>query len=405
MIPCLDEAEAIERCVDAAWAAMRDGGVDGEVIVADNGSIDGSPAIAEAAGARVVHEARRGYGNALRAGFAAARGRFVVMADADLTYDFGEVPRFVERLRAGAELVMGNRMGDIEPGAMPWLHRYVGNPGLTAVLNLFFGTGVSDAHCGMRGLRRDVLDRLELQTSGMEFASEMVIRAGQEGLEIDQIPIRYRRREGESKLETLGDGWRHLRFLLVHSPTYLFLLPAVALTAIGALASLAVLLDVSVLGRTWQIHALVASSLLTIVGVQLLGLGICAHAYGAYFLGRRVEWFDRLRGRVRLKHALLLGASVVAAGLLVCGVIAGVWVANDFGQLSQESLFLVGATTVIVGVQIVFTSFLVSILGLGRVTHSPTLVGLSSNGTGTMNGNGAHPPEAVREESAPVATD
>jgi hypothetical protein len=399
VIPCLDEAEAIERCVDAARAALRDSGLNGEVIVADNGSIDGSPAIADAAGARVVHEARRGYGNALRAGFAAARGRFVVMADADLTYDFGEIPRFVERLRAGAELVMGNRMRDIEPGAMPWLHRYVGNPGLTAVLNLFFGTGVGDAHCGMRGFRRDALSRLQLRTTGMELASEMVLRAGQEGLEIDQIPIRYRRREGESKLETLGDGWRHLRFLLVHSPTYLFLLPAVALAAIGALSSLAVLLGVPLLGRTWQIHALVASSLVTVVGVQLLGLGICAHAYGAYFLDRQVPWFDRLRARLRLEHALLLGASVLTAGLLVCGTIGAVWVANDFGELSQESLFLVGATTVIVGVQIVFTSFLVSILGLGRVTISPTLVRLNGNG------NGAHLSETVREESARVATD
>ena len=195
------------------------------MIVADNGSDDGSAEIARSAGATVVHEPRRGYGSAYLAGFAAAAGDYIVMADADLTYDFDDIPRFVERLDGGADLVMGNRMENIQPGAMPWLHRYVGNPALTGVLNLFFQTGVRDAHCGMRAVRREALPLLDLRTTGMEFASEMVIRAGKQRLAIEEIPIDYHPREGESKLSSWRDGWRHLRFLLVHSPTYLFVLP------------------------------------------------------------------------------------------------------------------------------------------------------------------------------------
>jgi glycosyltransferase involved in cell wall biosynthesis len=382
VIPCLDEADAIERCVLAAQQAFRDAGLVGEVIVADNGSLDGSQAIADAAGARVIHEARRGYGSALRAGFAASRGEYVLMADADLTYDFAEIPNFVARLRAGADLVMGDRMSDIRPGAMPWLHRYVGNPVLTGVLNLFFRTGVRDAHCGMRAFRRDALERLDLRTTGMELASEMVIRAAQEELVIDEIPISYHPREGDSKLATFGDGWRHLRFLLVHSPTHLFILPAVAITAIGVLSSITVLLDVHLLGRSWQMHALVASSMLTVVGVQLLGLGLCAHAYGSYFLGRTAPWFERVRARIRLEHALIAGGTLFAVGFGLCAVIVGVWIGHDFGALREEMLFLAGATMVIIGTQVMFTSFLVSILGLRRRPGTPAVVAVSPAGNG-----------------------
>ena len=237
VIPCLNEAENIARCVTAARDVLAEHGIDGEVVVADNASEDDSARLAAEAGARVVHEPRRGYGSAYLAGFQAARGRYIVMADADLTYDFREIPRFVEALEDGGELVMGDRMDNIRPGAMPWLHRYVGNPVLTGVLNLFFRTGVSDAHCGMRAIRRDVLPVLDLRTTGMEFASEMVIRAAKEGLDIRQFPIEYHPRSGESKLSSFRDGWRHLRFLLVHSPTHLFLVPGAILALLGVLVS------------------------------------------------------------------------------------------------------------------------------------------------------------------------
>ena len=266
---------------------MAEHGIPGEVVVADNDSDDDSAALALAAGARVVHERRRGYGNAYMAGFAAARGRHIVMADADLTYDFGEIPRFLEQLEDGADLVMGDRMDGIQPGAMPWLHQYIGNPILSGTLNLFFRTGVRDAHCGMRAFRRAKLGELDLRTTGMEFASEMVIRAAKAKLDIRQLPIDYHPRGGVSKLSSFRDGWRHLRFLLVHSPTHLFVIPGAALLLVGALIAMVSLSRLELFGREWQLHSMIAGSLLAIVGTQVLGLGLCAHAYGSYFMGER----------------------------------------------------------------------------------------------------------------------
>ena len=366
VIPCLNEAKSIERCVARAREALDGQGWHGEVIVSDNGSEDGSAELAKAAGALVVYEPRRGYGSAYLAGFAAATGDYIVMADADLTYDFGDIPRFVEELDGGADLVMGDRMKGIQPGAMPWLHRYVGNPVLTGILNLFFRTGVRDAHCGMRAVRRAVLPRLDLRTTGMEFASEMVIRAGKARLEIAEIPIHYHPREGDSKLSSVRDGWRHLRFLLVHSPNWLFIVPGALLAMLGVIVSLTVLFQIQVFGREWDLHAMVGGALLMVVGTQVLALGLCAHAYGTYFMGEQDPWFDRMRARFRLEHGLLLGGSIILAGLVMAAVIVGIWVDRGFGQLSEERLAVLAATLLIVGLQIFFSSFLISILGLRR---------------------------------------
>jgi len=366
VIPCLNEAGNIERCVADARRALEDAGLAGEVLVVDNASEDGSAELARGAGARVVHEPRRGYGSAYLAGFAAAHGDYIVMADADLTYDFDDIPRFVAELEDGGQLVMGDRMDNIQPGAMHWLHRYVGNPILTGVLNLFFRTGVSDAHCGMRAVRREVLADLDLRTTGMEFASEMVIRAAKEHLEIRQLPIEYHPRSGQSKLSRFRDGWRHLRFLLVHSPTYLFVIPGAAMAVVGALISLTVLARLSLLGRSWDLHAEIGGSLLMIVGTQILALGLCAHAYGAYFMGERDAWFDRMRARFRLEHGLALGGAFILAGLIIAVVIGVTWINRGFGQLSEERTAVLAATLLIVGIQIFFSSFLLSILGLRR---------------------------------------
>ena len=366
VIPCLNEAENIERCVTTARDVLERHAIRGEVVVADNDSDDDSAELAYRAGARVIHEPRRGYGSASLAGFAAARGRYIVMADADLTYDFNEIPRFVEHCEAGAELVMGDRMDNIQPGAMPWLHRYVGNPILTGVLNVFFRTGVSDAHCGMRAVRRDVLPQLDLRTTGMEFASEMVIRAAKENLDIRELPIEYHPRGGESKLSSFRDGWRHLRFLLVHSPTYLFVIPGGMLAVLGTLISLISLSGIEVFGREWQLHSMVAGALLLIVGFQVLALGLCAHAYGTYFMGEKDPWFDRMRARYRLEHGLMLGGAIFAVGALIGLVIVWTWIDRGFGQLSEERLMVLAASLIIVGLQIFFSSFLLSILGLRR---------------------------------------
>jgi glycosyltransferase involved in cell wall biosynthesis len=366
VIPCLNEEENIERCVCSAQAAIERMGVGGEVVVVDNDSEDDSSRLAAEAGARVVTEHRRGYGSAYLAGFAAARGRYIVMADADLSYDFAEIPRFVGLLEEGAELVMGDRMDDIQPGAMPWLHRYVGNPVLTGLLNLFFKTGVKDAHCGMRALRREVLPRLDLRASGMELASEMVVRASKENLRIAELPITYHPRGGESKLSSFRDGWRHLRFLLVHSPTHLFIIPGAALAVLGALVVAIVGAGLELFGRAWGIHALIGGALLMIVGTQVLALGLCAHAYGTYFMGERERWFDAARARFRLEHGLALGGLFVLIGVLIGASILGTWISHGFGSLADERLAVIAAALMIVGIQIFFSSFLLSILGLRR---------------------------------------
>jgi glycosyltransferase involved in cell wall biosynthesis len=366
VIPCLNEAQSIAECVHRARSILDRNGYDGEVVVADNGSTDGSPEAAEAAGARVVREWQTGYGRAYLAGFAAASGRYIVMADADLTYDFDDVPRFVEQLEDGGDFVIGNRMKGIRRGAMPWHHRYIGNPVLTAVLNLFYRTGVRDAHCGMRAVRRDVLPRLDLRAEGMEFASEMVIRASKEHLDIRQIPIEYAPRAGESKLSSFRDGWRHLRFLLVHSPTYLFLIPGALMALLGVLIMFAVLGNVSVFGRPWQLHTMIAGTLVTVVGTQVLGLGLAARAYGVWYLGERDPWFTRMESRLRLEYGLLAGIATLLVGVGLLVFILAKWLGSGRGALAETRLALLAATLVIVGLQITFSSFLLSILGLRR---------------------------------------
>ena len=366
VIPCLNEADNIQQCVERALTAMAGDGIDGEVVVCDNNSTDGSGDLAARAGARVVHESRPGYGSAYLAGFAAARGEYIVMADADLTYDFAEIPHFVEELDKGAQLVMGDRMDNIHPGAMPWLHRYVGNPILTGILNVFFKTGVSDAHCGMRGFRRDILPILDLRTTGMEFASEMVIRASKEKLRIAEFPIEYHPRGGESKLSSFRDGWRHLRFLLVHSPTHLFVVPGAALFLFGLLVAVVSLSGVEIFGREWQLHSMIGSALFMVVGTQVLALGLCAHAYGTYFMGEKDPWFDRMRDRFRLEHGLVLGGTVLLAGAVIGATIVITWIDRGFGQLSDERTAVFSAALMIIGIQIFFSSFLLSILGLRR---------------------------------------
>jgi glycosyltransferase involved in cell wall biosynthesis len=368
VIPCLNEEENIVAVVTQAREAIADAGITGEVVVADNNSTDRSAELGAQAGARVVHVPTRGYGAAYMGGFSAAKGKYIVMGDADLTYDFHEIPNFVRELDDGADLVMGNRMKNIQPGAMPWLHQYVGNPLLSGFLNLLFKTGVRDAHCGMRAVRRSALPAMDLRTPGMEFASEMVIRASKAKLDIREFDIQYHPRGGESKLSTWRDGWRHLRFLLAHSPTHLFLIPGLFLTVVGALIMGTVLSGINILGREWSIHSLMAGSLLTIIGTQVVSLGLCAHAYGMYFMGDVDPWFDRMRARFRLEHGLAIGGAVILAGAVAGAFIVIRWAADDFGALSQVNLAIASVTTIVIGVQVFFSSFLLSIIGLRRNT-------------------------------------
>jgi glycosyl transferase family 2 len=366
VIPCLNEAENIEHCVNAAFAVMSEHGIAGEVIVADNGSEDGSAELAAAAGATVVREPLRGYGRAYLAGFAAARGDYIVMIDADRTYDFGEIPRFVAELDAGGELVMGNRMENIQPGAMPWMNRYIGNPVLSGFLKMLYRTKVRDAHCGMRAVRRDALERLELRTDGMEFASEMVIRASKANLDVREFPISLHPRGGESKLNPFNDGWRHVRLMLLHQPTFLFMLPGLLTAVTGAVAMLAVFANESLFGHVFDVHTLIGGSLLLVVGTQLLGFGLCGRTFALHQFGDRDPWLERQGARFRLEHGLLVGGGLTLAGMAVGGLVVGRWVAAGLGSLSEQRVLILAATLVIVGVQVFFTSFLLSILSMRR---------------------------------------
>ena len=365
VIPCLNEAETIAECVTQARSALDANGLAGEVIVVDNGSTDGSGDLARDAGADVVDEPRRGYGSAYLAGLAAAQGDYVVMVDADLTYDFGEIPAFVHELDQGADVVIGNRMQNIKPGAMPLLSR-LGNPVLSGFLNVLHRTNVHDAHCGMRALRRDVVPVLNLRTVGMEFASEMVIRATREHLDVREVPIALHPRVGESKLSPFRDGWRHLRLILVYNPTFLFIIPGLVMLAVGSIVALLVLLEVPVFGRNLLVHSLIFGCLLILIGVQAIGLGLCARAFGVYFIGEQDMLFQRLRARLRLEHGLALALLILIIGLALVGVVIGKWAASGFGTLKEERLAILAFTVIAVGAQIFFTSFLVSIIGLRR---------------------------------------
>jgi glycosyltransferase involved in cell wall biosynthesis len=370
VIPCLNEAATIAECVSDASTTLEQAGLDGEVVVVDNGSTDGSGELARAAGAVVVEEPRRGYGSAYLAGLSAARGDYIVMVDADLTYDFGEIPRFVSELENGAQFVVGNRMSDIKPGAMPFLSR-IGNPLLSGFLNVLHHTNIHDAHCGMRAIRRDVLPVLNLRTVGMEFASEMVIRASREQLDMREVPISLHPRVGESKLSPFRDGWRHLRVILVYNPTFLFLLPGAVMFAVGSLITLLVFAEVPVFGRNLYVHSLILGCLLILLGVQAIGLGLSARAFGVYFISEQDALFQKLRARMRLEHGLALALGVLAAGIVLMGIVIARWASHGFGSLGEVRLAIFAATVISVGAQIFFTSFLLSIIGLRRRRDEP----------------------------------
>jgi len=370
VLPCLNEAEGVGVCVEKAWRALRSMGVSAEVIVVDNGSTDGSPEVAERAGARVVHERRRGYGSAYLRGFAEARGRFLVMGDADDTYDFLAIPSFIAPLRdQGFDMVMGSRLkGNILPGAMPWSHRWIGNPILSGMLRLFFRTSVSDSHCGMRAFTREAYERMRLHTTGMELASEMVVNALREKLRIQEIPITYHPRIGESKLSGFRDAWRHVRFMLLFSPSYLFQLPGFLLMFLGAL--LVVLLaggPREIFGRTWDYHVLIFGALALILGYNLILFDVFAKTFsmGADF-ARPGQWLRRLMGGFSLERGLILGGLLFLAGLGLEVKIVLDWLGAGAGALMAVRGVVIGMTGMVMGAQTVFASFLVSLMLIPR---------------------------------------
>ena len=375
VLPCLNEAETVAACVAEARAALDRAGLAGEVVVADNGSTDGSPTLAEAAGARVVPVAARGYGAALAGGFAAARGAYVVMGDADLSYDFGAIPDFVKALDAGADLVMGSRFaGRIEDGAMPPLHRWLGNPVLTGLGRLFYRAGVSDFHCGLRAFRREAIGKLDLRTTGMEFASEMVVKAALFGLRISEIPVTLRR-DGRSRpphLRTWRDGWRHLRFLLLYSPRWLFLVPGLALILLGAGLILWLLPGPRVaFGATWDVHSILAGAAMVLVGAQAVFFGVCAKIFGiTEGLLPKDAVLERLFDKwVTLETGLAASAIAVLAGAGLVAHVLAAWSAADFHGLAYGETMrwmIPGVLFLVLGAEGVFGSFLLSLIGVRR---------------------------------------
>jgi glycosyltransferase involved in cell wall biosynthesis len=374
VMPCLNEARTVGRCIDKATQAFQEMGISGEVVIADNGSSDGSPEIASQHGARVVHVERRGYGNALQAGIAAARGQYVIMGDADDSYDFHGLAPFLILLRQGYDLVMGNRFqGGIRPGAMPWLHRYIGNPVLTGILNLFFHSPIGDAHCGLRGFRKDACLRLDLQSPGMEFASEMVVKACLNRQKITEIPIVLHPdgRDRPPHLRSFRDGWRHLRFLLLLCPLWLYLIPSLCLLGAGLILMAWLTSGPRMVGRVvFDVHTMLLGSLCLLLGNQTLWLWAYARAYGrSNRILPATPISERLLAYLSLERCLRLGAVLLITGLALNVWLVWQWYRSNLGPLDVQTTLrfaLWGFTAMVLGGQTIYGSFFFSMLGLAK---------------------------------------
>jgi hypothetical protein len=374
LMPCLNEAETIGTCIRKAMGYLASSGVAGEVVVADNGSTDGSQAIAAELGARVVPVPVRGYGAALIAGIAAARGRYVIMGDSDDSYDFTALGPFVAALRDGHDLVMGNRFaGGIRPGAMPPLHRYLGNPVLSTVGRVFFGAPVRDFHCGLRGFNRDAIRALDLRAPGMEFASEMVVKATMQGLRVTEVPTTLSP-DGRSRpphLRSWRDGWRHLRFLLVFCPRWLFLYPGAALFLAG-FAAMALLLPgpVRLGGVVIDVHTMLYGSGAMIMGFQAVQFWVFARIYGTQQgVVPEAKRLSALLERFGLEPALVVAGLLIAIGLGIGIASVAVWGAQSFGTLvgmGTMRLAIASVTCMVLGMQLAFGAFFVALLGMMR---------------------------------------
>jgi len=376
LMPCLNEAATVGRCVEKAKGYLARAGVSGEILIADNGSTDGSQGLGEAAGARVIAVERRGYGAALQAGIAAARGRYVIMGDADDSYDFSDLDGFLSKLRAGNALVMGNRFkGGIRPGAMPFLNRYLGNPVLSFIGVLFFKSASGDFHCGLRGFERKTILDLGLFMPGMEFASEMVVKAAVNGLRIAEVPI-VLHPDGRGRpphLRPWRDGWRHLKFLLMHSPRWLYLYPGLimAFGGLGLMTLLALAGSISLGGIVLQAHSMLAAGVIGLLGVQTLSFAVLARQFAVregYLPSTSI--LDRVRRWATMEKITLTGVIVLLAGLAGLLISALHWAALGFGALDYARTMRSVVPSLVamgVGLQLVLSGFLSGILDLPRI--------------------------------------
>lgn len=378
VIPCLNETLTLAGCVREAIDAMQSSGIVGEVVVADNGSTDGSQKIATDNGARVEPIVIKGYGNALRGGIAAARGKYLIMGDADGSYNFSHLPRFVERLRAGADLVMGNRfLGGIEPGAMPWKNRHIGNPILSFIGRLFFKTGIGDFHCGLRGFTTEAYQRMDLRTTGMELASEIVIKSVLFGLRVEEVPtvLRVDGRDRPPHLRPWRDGWRHLRFMLLFSPRWLFWYPGILLMAIGISLGTALLPGPLPVGSiTLDVHTLLFAGVAVLIGFQAVLFAVLSKLFAVRAgLYRAEPGFEKWMRYLTLEVGLVAGSLLVAIGLILSVGAVRFWGDQGFGSLQPtETLRWVipGALSMLLGFQMILTSFFLGVLRLDTRSKS-----------------------------------
>lgn len=371
ILPCLNEEGSIGTCLANIKRIIAERRLDAEVVVVDNGSDDRSLEIIRSTQAgfpelRLIEEAARGYGNAYQAGLAAASGTYIFMADSDGTYDFAEIPLFIDKLRSGADMVIGNRFsGGMAARAMPWHHRWIGNPLLSFLVRFFFRVRIHDIHCGARALSRPVLDIISFRAGGMEFASEMIVKAAQAGLVLAEIPITYRTRIGISKLRSMRDGWRHLRFILLYAPLVLFLSPGVVLLTIGATSMAALYAtNLHIFHIELFVHPMFISSLLIITGYQLITFAFFAKIYALTHLGDRSDFFERLFAWFTLEKALIAAGAITFIGAALFISIFVNWVRSGFGELDAIKGSIMALTLIVVGVQTCFSAFMLSTLGI-----------------------------------------
>jgi hypothetical protein len=374
VIPCLNEANSIAVCIDKAMTAFHTAGIRGEVVVADNGSTDGSIEIAQEHGARVVHVEARGYGNALREGIREAAGKFIIMGDADDSYDFSDVPRFMAKWHEGYELVLGNRFrGGIQSGAMPWLHEHFGNPAITWILNALFHGTIGDAYCGMRGFSKVLYERADLRCTGMEFALELIIKAMKLGASVAEIPITLwpDKRGRRPHLRTFHDGWRSLRFMLLCAPNWLFLFPGTTLFVIGVAIVMWLLPGPRHIGRAVvDLHTMLFGMMFTLTGAQIISIGLFAKVFGfTERFSRGQRSLEHWLRRVSLEHGLIAGILLTLAGGSGALWLLWKWIASGFGPLYHVRVVIFLSLCFLLGVQVVFASFFISMLGISRGTY------------------------------------
>ena len=366
VLPCLNEENSIEICIKKIKDVFEKEKIDGEIIVVDNGSTDRSVEIVKKYNdVKLLFEPQKGYGSALRCGIENAQGEYIIMGDADNTYDFYEIPKFLERLKEGYDLVIGSRFkGKILKGAMSFSHRYIGNPILTEMLRFFFGGNISDAHCGLRGFTKQAYQKMALRTTGMEFASEMVIHALKKKLKIAEIPLTYYPRIGESKLSSFRDAWRHIRFMLLYSPDYLFLLPGIILFLVGFIISFGILAKgyISLFGRMWGVHVLFFSSVITLVGWQILNIWFSAKVYTHMIGLEESNFIKKLMNFLTLEKTLVFGLIIFFTGLIGLLYIVYIWAKTNFGPLEELRLGIFSTMLAAMGIQTIFSAFLSSVL-------------------------------------------